>query len=144
MVKMTDGIRVVTIPAGAVKQFTASGWKLADKQEQPKNDLNGVKNSGKVNIPDEPENPISAQEVPAKEDEGKENPESENELGNPEEENTKEENPEDKTEVEKLLEKPLGEMNTEELKMIANHFNIDHKGKTKQMVRMEIAEAMKQ
>lgn len=140
MVKVTDGIRVVSIPTGAVKQFTASGWKLVDKHEQLKNDLNGVKNSGKVNIPDEPENPISAQE-----DNTEENGEKENsEVGNSEEENTKEENPEDKTEVEKLLEKPLGEMNTEELKMLAGHFNIDHKGKTKQTVRMEIAEAMKQ
>lgn len=128
MVKITDGVNVIEVTSGASKNFLASGWRLCKEtevvQEQSKIDLEAKTNSGDIISQPDEENSKIEQENSTEEEQKSETESAEEAMA-------------------KLLEKPLGELSTEELKAVAAHFGIDHKGKTKQVVRLEIAEAMK-
>jgi hypothetical protein len=132
VLKITNGTNHITVTRGAFESFfKSSGWVIEKKsavQEQPNLSLEPPENEGGINV--QPE--IDSLKPEQNAIEGEATEEEENISGEENEPN-----------IELLLEKPLGQLNTTELKAVAEHFGVDVKGKTKKDVRQEISEAMK-
>lgn len=110
MIKIIKGSKTLTVPLGAYEEIYApNGWELMSKENK----------LVETEMPEEPEEP-----------EGELPEESEEE---PEEEDVEYVDPEE------LLEKPLEELDFEELKIVAEYLDISTKGlKSKKEVREAI------
>lgn len=112
MIKVIRGDEEKVIPAGALKMFASAGWQKAENSES--HDDNGKSTEPPAQEPDL---------------EGKPDPEADPEQeGDPEEGDLDEDGEEDGVEYvdpEELLEKPVGDLDFEELQIVAEYLGLD-------------------
>lgn len=128
MVTVTKGSRTLVVPVGAYKTtYAPAGWVLQGEVE--------------VSAPEKPVEEKKAEEPKAEKPVEKPEPETEDED---EAEDEAEDEDVEYVDPEELLEKPLEELDFEELKILAEYLEIDTKGMTtSKALRSAIKKAQK-
>ena len=127
MITISKGEKSLRIPAGALKSYVAAGWSLGN---EPQSSVEAPKSKAQPIPEPEPQNDATDT-----------NPEPEEDT---EDEEDDEEYEEIEVDPEELLTRPLGELDFEDLKIVAEYLGIDaSKYNTSKKLRDEIKKVKK-
>lgn len=117
-IQIVKGDRALMIPAGAFRQYASAGWQRAEENE-------AHSDKGKNTQPESQKQDLDTNSQPEEDNLGGEPEVTPKEAFIPEPEKDEEDEDVEYVDPEELLEKPIGDLDFEELQIVAEYLGLD-------------------